>query len=284
MTCIVHNEDCRSGLPKLMPDTVDMVLTDPPYFLDGLDDKWEKGTDGARGTGSVGGLPVGMKFDRKQGYNLQKFMEPVSDALFNCMKPGAFALVFSSPRLTHRMAVAMEDVGFEIRDLYMWRFTKRAQFKAFSLNHFVAKLNKSDSEKQQILASLDNRKTAQLRPEFEAIVCAQKPKQGTLIDNWMQYKVGLIDATQSLTQGTAPSTIMTVEKENKTLGVNHLTTKPVLLCEHLIKLFTCEGQLVVDPFLGSGTTCIAAKNTLRNGVGYEVNSDYCQVANRLLSV
>ncbi len=57
------------------------------------------------------------------------------------MKPGAFAVFFSQPRLSHRMAIGLEDAGFEIRDLCAWHFTHRAQFKAFTMDHFVHRMN-----------------------------------------------------------------------------------------------------------------------------------------------
>jgi len=254
-----------------------MVLTDPPYFLDGLDGNWKKGNGGPRGTGAVGGLPVGMKFDPKQGAALQKFMFPVAEQLYRILKPGAFALVFSSPRLYHRMAIAFEDAGFEIRDQYAWRFTRRAQFKAFSLKHFVEKSAAPAKEKDAIIKQLRNRKTPQLRPQFEAILCAQKPRSGTFIENWLEHGTGLIDAGQTL-KGTAPATVMTVEKEQKNRYNGHLTPKPVKMCEHLIRLFTQKNQLVIDPFLGSGSTCVAAYKAGRHSIGIDINPEYIQIA------
>jgi len=269
--------DCMDVLSDMLDESAHMVLTDPPYFLDGLDDKWKKGNGRTRGTGSVGGLPVGMKFDPKQGVALQKFMSPISEQLYRILKPGAFALVFSAPRLYHRMAIAFEDAGFEIRDLYAWRFTRRAQFKAFSLAHFVEKSDIPPKEKAAIIRELENRKTPQLRPQFEAILCAQKPRSGTFIDNWLEHGTGLIDAAQTL-KGTAPSTVMTVEKEQKNSYNGHLTPKPVRVCEHLIRLFTKRNQLVIDPFSGSGTTCVAAYKASRHSIGIDINPEYIQIA------
>ena len=255
-----------------------MVLTDPPYFLDGLDGDWKKGNGGRRGTGSVGGLPVGMKFDTTQGRRLQEFMEPVASKLLCILKPGGFSLVFSAPRLMHRMAVAFEDAGFEIRDIYAWRFTKRAQFKAFSMDHFIAKRDDlTASAKKEILKKMSGRKTPQLRPQFEAILCAQKPREGTFVDNWIQHEIGLIDATETL-KGKVPATVMTIEKDDKAKYNGHLTPKPLQICEHLIRLFTKSGQTVLDPFVGSGTTCVAAHRSGRHSIGIDINPEYIQIA------
>ena len=91
--------DCRSALAEIDPQTVHCVVTDPPYYLDGLDVDWRKGGESApKGTGAVGGLPAGMKFNPRQGRNLQAFMTPVGGLILKSLKPGAFAAVFSQPR------------------------------------------------------------------------------------------------------------------------------------------------------------------------------------------
>ena len=279
---IVHG-DCLERLQDLEPCSIHLVVTDPPYFLDGLDQGWRKGRPTAKkATGSVGGLPVGMKFDPRQGKELQAFMEQVGALMLEVLKPGAFAVVFSQPRLSHRMAVALEDSGFEIRDLYAWRFTRRAQFKAFSVDHFVDRKNLSDHVKEEMKRTLDGRKTAQLRPQFETMILAQKPKEGTLVDNWMSYRTGLIDPKVSL-DGKAPATVMTVEKPQRARYNGHLTVKPLQLVDHLIRLFSLPGQVVLDPFLGSGTTAVAALRAGRSCVGIEINKDYVSVANKRLN-
>lgn len=164
----LYADDCRVVLPTLEAESVHLVLTDPPYFLDGLDNGWAKGEGGPRGTGAVGGLPVGMRFDPQQGRRLQEFLRPVADELYRVLKPGGFLLMFSAGRLYHRMATAVEDSGFEIRDLYVWSYRGKAQFKAFTLDHFVRRRTDIDeNEKERIIRQLDGRRTPQLRPQFE---------------------------------------------------------------------------------------------------------------------
>jgi len=62
-------------------------------------------------------------------------------------------------------------------------------------------------------------------------------------------------------------TTIKTSKEN----VGHPTQKPIILFEHLISLFTVEGDLVFDPFIGSGTTAFAARNLGRNYLGIELD-------------
>ena len=263
--------------------SVHLVVTDPPYFLDGLDAGWRNGRPGApRATGAVGGLPVGMKFDPGQGRKLQAFLAPVAAELFRVLKPGGFLLMFAAPRLAHRAASAVEDAGFEIRDLFAWRYRGKAQFKAFTMDHFVKRrTDLTGAEKAEAIRRIDGRRTPQLRPQFEAILCAQKPREGTFVDNWLAHETGLIDAGQTLA-GHVPETVMTVEKQPKDRFNGHLTAKPVKLIEHLIRVFSTGGQTVLDPFVGSGTTCLAAARTGRHSIGIDVDLDYIEIARKRL--
>lgn len=268
-------------MEEMERESVHLVVTDPPYFLDGLDTDWKKGKPG-KGNGVVGGLPIGMKFDPKQGRRLQEFIGRFGDVVIEVMKPGAFAVVFSQPRLSHRMAVGLEDAGLEVRDLLAWHYTRKAQFKAFSMDHFVRRMRRSEREKRDILRTLAGRKTPQLRPQFEAMVLVQKPRDGTHVDNWMEHRTGLIDPSARL-QDTVPSTVMEVEKPQRERYNGHLTVKPVLLIEHLLRVFSLPGQTVLDPFLGSGTTAVACRNTDRSCIGIEIRADYLRIAAQRLA-
>lgn len=260
-----------------------MVLSDPPYFIEGLDNKWEKGKkQTTEHVGSVKGLPVGMKFDPKQGIELHKFMKTVGKQWIRVLKPGGFALIFSQPRLAHRIAMAMEDVGFEIRDLICWKFTQRAKIKAFTQDHFVKRMNISEKQKRKLIASMNKRCTPQLRPQFEAVILAQKPKDGTFVNNWILHKVGLINIKTSLNH-LPPSNVMECSKpplKERKESLGHLTPKPVRLLKHIIKLYTKKHQVVLDSFLGSGSTAVAAIQTNRKFIGIEINSKFIKIAKK----
>lgn len=276
--------DCRDALAGMDADSVHLTVTDPPYFLDRLGDDWDQSRiDYSKGHADVvGGLPIGMRFDRAQGRRLQEFLAPVAAELFRVLKPGAFLLMFAAPRLSHRAAVAVEDAGFEIRDILAWRYTGKAQFKAFTMDHFVRRrADMTEAEKADAIRRLDGRRTPQLRPQFEAVLCAQKPREGTFVDNWLTHETGLIDARQTLA-GHVPETVMTVEKQPKDRFNGHLTAKPVELCEHLIRVFSARGQTVLDPFVGSGTTCLAARRCGRESIGIDANPDYIEIARKRL--
>ena len=63
----------------------------------------------------------------------------------------------------------------------------------------------------------------------------------------------------------------------------HPATFPISLATQVISLFTHEGELVVDPFVGSGTTLLAARDLNRNAVGFDINADYINLSNERLA-
>ncbi|MCE2836216.1 MAG: site-specific DNA-methyltransferase [Cyanobium sp. 49614_E6] len=281
----IHHGDALKVLKDIPDESVHLVLTDPPYFIDGFGEDWDNSSlqRKASRAGVVGSMPVGMKFDPKQGRNFQAFMEPVAEELIRILKPGGFAVIFSQARLYGRLAVAVEDAGFELRDMLGWVY--EGQAKAFSQDHFVRRMRHlSAAERSLILSRLDGRKTPQLKPCIEPMVLAQKPRAGTFVENWLTHEVGLVDTKQTL-DGRFPGNLMPCPKPGKSEkgdGNEHLTVKPVRLLEHLIKLFTVEGQTVLDPFLGSGSTAIAALNTNRQCVGIEIERTYVRIAEQRL--
>lgn len=278
----IYNMDCLVGLKTLEDNSIDLCATDPPYFIDGMDNNWDKEKLEKKSSkaGVIGSMPVGMKFDPQQGVKFQAFMEEVGAEMFRVIKPGGFCLVFSQARLYHRAAIALENVGFEIRDMAGW--TYEGQAKAFSMDHFVRKMKVSQEEKDAILASLKGRKTPQLKPMIEPIVIAQKPREGTFIENWLKHGVGLIDTTVEW-NGKFPGNIINCKKPtSKEKGEFncHFTVKPIELMKHLIKIFSKEGDFVLDPFLGSGTTAVVAKMTGRKAIGFEMAPEYFEICKK----
>ena len=270
--------DCLDVMKDIPDNSVHLIVTDPPYFLDGFDDKWDiaKLKKKRSKAGVIGGLPVGMKFDKKQGIKLQEFFSKFCKHATRVLCPGAFLLSFSSPRLFHRMAIAADDSGFEVRDMFVWRY-RNSQGKAFSQNHFVRKMAIDKKSQDDLIKSMGGRKTPQIRPGFDPILLAQNPRCGTFTENWAQWGTGLVDTALDSSEASL-TTVFDVEKPRKSKDNVHLTVKPVSLIDSLIRIFSKKDQVVLDPFVGSGTTLIAARNAGRLGIGIEINPDYYDIA------
>ncbi|MCA8834303.1 MAG: site-specific DNA-methyltransferase [Proteobacteria bacterium] len=275
----VHNMDCREGLDTLKDNSVSVVITDPPYFIDGMGDDWDDTSLNKKvaKSGVIGGLPVGMKFDSNQSKQLLQFLEPVARQWMRVTKPGGFVLCFMQPRLAHAATMAMENAGIEIRDVLTWQ--RSGQAKAFSQDHFVKKRKDLTSdEKQHILDDLDGRKTPQLRPLGESIILGQVPKEGTFVDNWMKWGVGLIDTKNPfIDTDMFPATIMSVPRPRERHG--HLTAKPVDLLRHLIRIFGGKTPVVLDTFSGCGSTGEACVRENCQFIGFEIEQLYATIAN-----
>ena len=296
---MIINNDCMLELNKLKDESIDCVITDPPYFIDKLDNKWSSSNIKSDVKNShIKHLPKGMKFDKNQVKDLYDFYLELSKLLFRKMKPGGYFLSFSSPRLYHAIAMSCEIAGFEIRDMINWTYTQTMP-KGMSITHVIKKMKISDDEKNKLIEEYKDFKTPQIKSCFEPICVAMKPiGKLTFIQNELQFKTGLLDFSQKvgIENDKVPANVITVEEFNEIYDKNflvskpskaekgeentHITVKPLSLIEHLIKLFSKENSLVVDPFLGSGTTALACKNTNRKCIGIELNEEYYNISIR----
>ena len=268
--------DCRTGLSSLPDKTASLVLTDPPYFIDGMGDEWNATTIKQRITSNVvGGVPAGQKYDRSQGERLQEFLYPIAQDLLRVLRPGGFFLCFSMPRLVHHTAMAIERAGFEVRDLLAW--TYQGQPKAATQAHRVRQYHLPLEDEQELLGELAGRKTAQLKPQIEPIVLAQAPTEGTLVENWQKYATGLVDLSDPwIEPGKFPGQLIPCPKPKQRHG--HITPKPVDVCRHLVRIFCTQSGLVLDPFCGSGATGVAAVLEDRRFKGWERDPAMAEVA------
>lgn len=84
-------------------------------------------------------------------------------------------------------------------------------------------------------------------------------------------------------KGALPTTLVNISSESKRIADNHVAVYPVELAKYFIKGGTKEGAIVLDPFMGTGTTAVACKETGRNYIGFELQEDYINVANKRIS-
>ena len=313
------NDDCLVAMQKLIDDgiQVDSIVTDPPYHLQSIVDRFGKegsapaqhGTDGAFARASKGFM--GQEWD---GGDIA-FRKETWELALKLLKPGGHILAFSASRNYHRMAVAIEDAGFEIRDQLMWLYGS-----GFPKSHNLG----------------DGWGTA-LKPAHEPIVMARKFIEGTNKNNREKYgtgginidgcRVGLSEGDDprlggkgtwktdkagkeiydvgftgediaSSELGRFPANVMhdglqedwaryfycpKVSKSERGEDNTHPTVKPQELMKYLCRLVTPKGGTVLDPFMGSGSTGIACKDEGFEFIGIEREKEYFEIAEKRIN-
>ncbi len=291
--------DITDIIKKIEPNSIDIIFTDPPYFIDKLDSNWSpEAVHSTRNQKVIKSLPAGMKFDREQGVNFYNWYLELSREFLRVLKPGGFFFSFSSPRLYHRMASAIDDAGFEIRDMMAWLYTQN-QMKAMGLSHFIKKMEIPEPQKTNLDKKLEGWKTPQIKSCFEPIAMAQKPTNGTYLSNIQEFEVGLVNTKIKLGDDMFCANVCSTEDINEVIDRaflinkptksekgdfnNHSTVKPLELCKYILSLVAfSKNTVVLEPFAGSGTTCVACQELNLNFIATELNQGYVDIANQRL--
>lgn len=282
--------DCRKHIPLLSDNSIDLFLSDIPYGIS-LDD-WDvlhENTNSAllgQSPAQKGktafkrrGKPINgwSQADRNIGKEYQEWCQSWADLLMPKMKEGSSLFIFGARRTIHRAINAFEDSGFLLKDILAW--------KKPSAHHRAQRISivfeRRGLEKQAELWS--GWRLGNLAPIFEPIAWFVKPYKigGTIADNVLENSVGAINLEDCQVQGTNPTNLLEFGFSKNERRV-HEAQKPVKLIEFLIKLTTIKGQTVLDPFIGSGTTAVAAQRLKRRFIGFEINEDFHQVASQRL--
>lgn len=144
----IYQGDCLDVLPTLPDNSVDSIVTDPPYHLASIVKRFGKegsapakfGTDGAFKRASTGFM--GKTWDGGDiAFNPEMWKE-----CLRVLKPGGYLLSFSGTRTYHRMASAIEDAGFEVRDMIEWVYGQGFP-KSLNIGKAIDKKPKADSVK-----------------------------------------------------------------------------------------------------------------------------------------
>ncbi len=304
----IHHASCF-GLEGISPDTIDALVTDPPYGIGYHNHAWDK-------------------------------MMPDPAIWADClrvMKPGSFGVVFSSVRLMHRMMVALEDAGFRIRDVMFWSFLngmpksrdisldidrelavnsavigqyKYIQgYKKTGAVHYKAPKGKPICSPASEIGKKFKGAGLGLKPAYEPIILIQRPPEKSLkiAQNILKYGTGALNLeatripydhaenkvghnphpagrvcaniirTEPFDDGYDKFFLVPKVRQHKETYNSHPTVKPVNLMEHLVKLVSFPDQTVLDPFAGSGSTGLAALHNNRKFVGYEIVPEYFEV-------
>ena len=264
------NDDCKNHLPCIEDISIDLFLSDIPYGI-GLD-RWDvlhKNTNSAllgcspAQAGKSGfkrrGKPINgwSQADRNIGKEYQEWCFSWSGLLFPKMKDGSSLFVFGARRTLHRVINAFEDSGFILKDVLAWKKTV-AHHRAQRASNIFRKRGLDQEAKEW-----DGWRLGNLAPIYEPIAWFFKPYRLTITDNLLEHKLGAVNIEACKTNGLAPTNLLEFGFDNNEKRV-HEAQKPLSAVEFLIKLTTREGQVVLDPFMGSGTTAAACMRLKRN--------------------
>ena len=192
----IYHGDCRDIMEGKLPDNwVDSIVTDPPYELGFMGKGWD-----------ASGI----------AYNVE-----VWENAYRILKPGGHLLAFGGTRTWHRLAVAIEDAGFEVRDSIAWMYGS-----GFPKSHDVSKaIDKAAGAEREVVGKRDTYTGADkhantfmasprlmpitapatpaaqqwqgwgtaLKPAFEPIVVARKPLIGTVAENVLAHGTGALN-------------------------------------------------------------------------------------------
>jgi site-specific DNA-methyltransferase (adenine-specific) len=273
--------------------SVDAIITDIPYGI-GFDD-WDvlhHNTNSAYGTASKAQLDKGSLYKRRgkplNGWSeadkqiakeYQDWCSTWGTLALDTLKPGGSCFIFAGRRYAHRCICSLEDCGFTFKDMLAWE-KPRAAHRAQHLSAIYDRRGDQDSSERW-----SGWKVANLRPLFEPILWFQKPYKtgGTIATNVLEYGVGawnekaLDKYCTPTTRERAHSNIICTAVTKNDRGL-HPAQKPLSLMQLLVELVTIEGQTVLDPFCGSGTTCLAAKGLGRKYIGFERDAEMASIA------
>jgi len=284
--------DSLEALRRMADSSVHLILSDIPYGIgaedwDVLHDNTNSallGSSPAQGrAGAIfkkRGKPINgwSEADRQIPRQYYEWCLTWSSEWLRVLKPGGSAIVFAGRRLSHRCISALEDTGFTYKDMLAWirdRAPHRAQRLSIVFEKRGDHANKDHFEGWRV---------GNLRPSFEPILWFTKPYPigTTIADNVLTHGIGGFNEAALLAFQDDPENILRIGM-SKNEGGLHPTQNPVQLMRALIELTTGKGQVVLDPFCGSGTTLVAAQLCERVSMGIERDEEYVRIARRRLN-
>lgn len=354
---VIHHGDSRDVLAEMPDGCVDSVVCDPPYALVSIVKRFGS-ANAAPATGNdayarASAGFMGQSWDTGEVAFATEFWAQV----LRVLKPGGHVVAFSGTRTYHRLAVAIEDSGFEIRDQLAWVYGS-----GFPKSHDVSKaIDKAAGVEfgkkpasgvgfmgadgpggynptvNQMYRTGESTPQAQqwegwgtaLKPAWEPIVLARKPLIGTVAANVLEHGTGAInidgcrvgesggcksdkeylggDSLNTFGKGLNdqrspavdglgrfPANILhdgeqfgengryfyspKASKKDRGEGNTHPTVKPTDLMAYLCRLVTPPGGVVLDPFMGSGSTGKGAHAEGFRFIGIEREENFFEIA------
>ncbi|RCX15625.1 site-specific DNA-methyltransferase (adenine-specific) [Fontibacillus phaseoli] len=230
---LLSNDDCIKAMQRLHPESVDLILTDPPYnlglFMKDRDTNLKKMRDNFFGAAGWDDLDFAEWEE-----SMNKFF--IESA--RLLKKGGAMIVFMSVIKVETLIRLAEQNGFYYKTTGIWH----------KLNPMPRNMNLHFVNSTEAWVYL-----------------TYKKKTGTFNNDGKMVHDFFETAITSSTE--------------KKFG-KHPTQKPEQLLQQFISLLSNEGDTVLDPFMGSGTTGVVAKRNYRKFIGIELNKEYFQNAKK----
>ena len=287
----VYSGNSLDLVKAVRSDSVHLILSDIPYGIGSGDwDILHENTNSAYLGSSPAQKTAGVVFSRRgkpiNGWSAadraipaqyQEWCATWAPEWYRVLKPGGTAFIFAGRRMSHRCILALEAAGFNLKDSIAW-IRSRAPHRAQRVSVVYSRRGDSISAEKWKGWRLGN-----LRPIFEPILWFVKPYKigSTIADNVLKHGVGAFNEHAFRQYVDKPNNVIEDSLAEREKGL-HPTQKSVRLMQALIELTTCEGHLVLDPFAGSGSTLVAAKNLSRRYLGFEASDHYVQICRKRL--
>ena len=242
----IHNENCLDTLERMPADSVDCVITSPPY-------------DNLR-------TYNGYSFDfEKIAYELKRVLKPGGVIVWIV---GDSTIKGSESGTSFKQALFFKQIGLNLHDTMIWQksnpMPKVKTKRYFDVFEYMFILSKGQPKTFNPIMQDTKMGGKVYDSTVKQITAGKERKHKTFVLNHQRYKNNIwINAIA----------------QNKTA---HTAVFPKqLIADHVIS-WTDKNDIIYDPFMGSGTTALAALELERNFIGSEISSEYCQIANQLL--
>lgn len=246
----VIKRDCVSGLKQLEDSTIDFVFADPPYFLSNGGFSVSSGKQVSVNKGS---------WDSSKGFaeDLAFHKEWISAIKSKLTSNGSIA-ISGTYHSIYKCGVVLEELGFRVLNEIIWFKPNGAPNiggRSFAASH-------------------------------ETVIWASLNRQAKHTFNYLEMKHGDFSRDTLKNPGKQMRSVWSIPntpQREKTSG-RHPTQKPLALVERFVLACTNPGDLIVDPFTGSGTTGVAAITNGRNFLGFEVDEEYVKLARKRIGL
>ncbi len=241
--------DCVSAMRALDPETARLVIADPPYFQVQLKEAWD------------------TAWPDEDAY--LQWTHVWMDAAMQVLAPGGLLYCFGQPgkreqAMLHLMSQAAR--AWQFHDLIVW-------------DRVVGADERRDSFTPAYELILVLRKPGQVAFDKSAV---REPYDEATIVRYMKDKryKNPNARREHLSRGKYATNIWRIPslKGARSEKVGHPTQKPAALIERIVSSSSAPGDLVIDPFLGSGTTALVAEKLQRSWIGIEIDEGYAGIA------